>query len=338
LKKSWSQCDFLIGIRRIAVTLRSAIFWVALLNCWSLSLADSQSTESIKLIGPTSQTSILPAETRSKIPELARHKRWKEVAEFAQEMTLKSPSDPDGFFWLGTARLELHDSIGAVQALRSAQLLGMNRSILHENLGRAYYDLNQFILFQGQMEEASRLDPLNFRPNYFLGLYHLAIRSDVATALDFFSKATKLEPNDWRSLYQEGRCLELSGKASESRGYYTRAIRILEKGNEPFGWPFQGMAHLMINQDTQQALDFAKKAVEREPHEYSNHLTLAQVYERLGNIPEAIREAEIAANQNPNANAVRYLLFMLYRKAGNQRAAQSELEIFQKLKAIYGSE
>ncbi|MBN9615782.1 MAG: tetratricopeptide repeat protein [Acidobacteriales bacterium] len=316
----------------------SATLWFFLLNCWSPPIANGQSGRTIESIEPKSQGPVLPVEMGSRISELAVRKRWKEVAESAQRKILAEPSDPDGFYWLGTARLELHDSIGAVQALRSAQDLGMSKSILHENLGRAYYNLNQFILFQQQMEEASRLDPRSFKPNYFLGLYHLAIRSDVATALTFFDKATKLAPNDWKSLYQEGRCLELGGKSNEALEYYARAIRILEKSNEPFGWPFQAMAHLMINQDPQQALDFAKKAVEREPHEYSNHLTLAQVYERLGNIPEAIGEAKVAENQSPNANAVRYLLFMLYRKAGNQQAAQAELEVFQKLKAIYGSE
>lgn len=317
--------------------LRSIMLWFLLLNCCGLSIVNGQS-QTIEPIDPKSQILISPVEIRSEISQLATLKRWKEVAESAKKKVLKNPSDSEGFYWLGTARLELHDSIEAVQALRSAQRLGMSKSILHENLGRAYYDLNQFILFQQQMEEASKLDPLSFRPNYFLGLYHLAIRSDVATALSFFDRATKLAPNDWKSLYQEGRCLELSGNASEAHEYYARSIHILEESNEPFGWPFQGMAHLVINQDPQQALDFAKKAVEREPHEYSNHLMLAQVYERLGNIPEAIHEAKLAANQNPNANTVRYLLFMLYRKNGDQQAAQLELEIFKKLKAIYGSE
>lgn len=317
---------------------RSAILWFLLLNCWGLLIVNGQSSQTIELLDPKSQTSISPVEIQSEISELATLKRWKEVAESAKQKVLKNPSDSEGFYWLGTARLELHDSIGAVQALRSAQRLGMSKSILHENLGRAYYDLNQFILFQQQMEEASRLNPRSFRPNYFLGLYHLSIRSDVATALSFFDRAIALAPNDWKSLYQKGRCLELGGKASEAREYYARAIHSLEESNEPFGWPFQGMAHLMINQDPQQALDFAKKAVEREPHEYSNHLVLAQVYERLENIPEAIHEAKLAATQNPNANAVRYLLFMLYRRAGDRQAAQAELEIFQKLKAIYGSE
>jgi len=298
----------------------------------------AQSPVSFDDLNSPSASKIASEDALSEILDLARHNRWNELAASAEQITRQNPNDADAFYWLGVARLELHKPIGAVQALRSAQNLGMDSSKLHETLGRAYYDLNQFILFQQQMKEASRLDPLNFRPNYFLGLYQITIRSDVATALAFFDKATKLQPDDWKSLYQEGRCLELSGKPGEARAYYARAIRSIEASNQPFGWPFQGMAHLLINQDPEQALNFAKKAATVEPNEYSNHLILAQVYERLGKLPEALREAKLAASQSPNTAQVRYLLFMLYRRAGKNQAAQSELSAFKKLKIVYGSE
>jgi len=272
------------------------------------------------------------------ILELARQKRWREVAELAQKLSFKNPSDPAGFYWLGIARFQLQDSVGAVQALRSAEKLGLDTALFHEGLGLAYYGLNQFFLFEQQMEKASNLDPQDFRPMYYLGLYHETIKSDVAGALEFFDKATQLRPDDWKSIFQKGNCLEQIGRLKEARECYAKAISIVERSRVPFGWPFQGMARLLIGENPHEALGFAMKAVEVEPNEYSNHLTLAKVYERLGNLPEAIREARAAAAENPSSATARYALFKLYRQAGDHQASETELKMFEKLKTVYGPE
>jgi tetratricopeptide (TPR) repeat protein len=81
-------------------------------------------------------------------------------------------------------------------------------------------------------------------------------------------------------------------------------------------------------------LEFAKKAVSLQPDEYSNHAILSKVYERLGNLPDAIREAETATARNPNDSASRYALYKLYRQTGDPRAAQ-QLKAFQEVKTLY---
>ena len=108
----------------------------------------------------------------------------------------------------------------------------------------------------------------------------------------------------------------------------------MEKNKDPFGWPYQGMARLLLDEKPGVALDFAKKAVTLQPDEYSNHVILAKVYERLGNLPDAIREAEIASSRNPNDSTARYALYKLYREAGDPRAAQT-LKAFQEVKTLY---
>ena len=138
----------------------------------------------------------------------------------------------------------------------------------------------------------------------------------------------QLRPDDPQSLYQKGDCLELLARAREARDDYTRAIALLEKQHEPFGWPYQGMARLLLEENPQQALGFARKAVEVEPHEYSHHLILAKVYERLGNLPEAIGEAQAASHEDPDSSAARYALVKLYQKAGDLQASKTELKGF----------
>ncbi len=327
-------------IRRFRVNWTLAILG-SLFSCWLPQPIQSKLNPS----GPTflirgfqSEAAVAPGNSGTRILELVRQKRWKEVAELAQKLTLKNSDDPTDFYWLGIARFQLQDPVGSVQALRAAEKRGLNTAVLHEGLGLAYYDLNQFFLFEQQMKKASELDARDPRPPYYLGLYHATIKSDVAGALNFFDMAIRLRPDDPKSLYQKGNCLEQMGRPKEARECYTDAISLVERGREPFGWPFQGMARLLLEENPQEALSFAEKAVEVEPNEYSNHLILAKVYERLGNLPEAIREARAARDQNPTSSTARYALFKLYQRAGDHQASETELKMFEKLKAVYGPE
>jgi tetratricopeptide (TPR) repeat protein len=268
------------------------------------------------------------------ISELARANRWKEVAALADENHRKLPNDPTAFYWLGISRLKLHEPVGSVQAFRGAEKLGLDTALLHEGLALAYYDLNQFVLFEEQMKKAAALDPKDSTPYFYLGLYRWTVRADAPGALEFFDKALQLHPDDWKSLYQAGNCLEHVGKLAEARDSYTKAISLVEKNGDPFGWPYQGMARLLLDDKPEAALDFAQKAVRLQPVEYSNHVILAKVYERLGNLRDAIREAESATVQNPNDSTSRYFLYKLYRQAGDPRATQA-LKTFQQVKTLY---
>ncbi len=268
------------------------------------------------------------------ISDLARSGRWKEVAALADRNHRQNPADPTALYWLGISRLKLHEPVGSVQAFRAAEKLGLNTALSHEGLGLAYYDLNQFFLFEEQMKKAAALDPRDSTPYFYLGLYRWTIRSDAAGALEFFDTALQLRPDDWKSLYQTGNCLEQLGKLGEARDRYTQAITLVEKSGDAFGWPYQGMARLLLDEKPEAALDFAKKAVSLQPDEYSNHVILAKAYERLGKLPDAIREAETATARNPNDSTSRYTLYKLYRQAGDPRAAQA-LKLFQEVKTLY---
>jgi len=268
------------------------------------------------------------------ISDLARSGRWKEVAALADRNHRQNPSDPTALYWLGISHLKLHEPVASVQAFRAAEKLGLNSALSHEGLGLAYYDLNQFFLFEEQMKKAAALDPRDSTPYFYLGLYRWTIRSDAAGALQFFDTALERHPDDWKSLYQAGNCLEQLGKLPEARDRYTKAITLVEKSNDPFGWPYQGMARLLLDEKPEAALDFAKKAVSLQPDEYSNHVILAKAYERFGKIPEAIKEAETATAQNPSDSTARYALYKLYREAGDPRAAQT-LKAFQEVKTLY---
>lgn len=275
-----------------------------------------------------------PLETS--ISSLVHQHRWRELSALAARITAKNPQDAAAFYWLGYAELELQHYIPSEQAFRSAQKLGMNSAALHEGLGLAYYRLNQFILFQSEMNLALQLDPKDSTPDYYLGLYQLTVRSDLPQALHFLDKAAELKSDDWKVLYEQGNCWEKQGQFDKARAYYLRSVDAVEKNNQNFGWPFQGLARLALQKNPREALEYAKNAVQREPQEYSNHLVLARAYSDLGDNANAIEEARESASENPSDTESRYLLFRLYHRIGDNQAAMQELQTFKLLQAAYG--
>ncbi len=269
---------------------------------------------------------------------LVRQHRWSEVSALATRMAASNPHDASAFYWRGYAEMQLRHYIPSEQAFRTAERLGMNSPALHEALGLAYYRLNQFILFEREMNLAAQLDAKDATPHYYLGLYQLTIRSDLSQALGSLEKAEELTPGDWKVLYEEGNCWEKQDQGEKARAYYLRSADAVEKNNQNFGWPFQGLARLALQKNPHEALEYAKKAVQREPSEASNHLVLAKVYSELGDAAEAIKEARASASENPSDTESRYLLFRLYHQVGDNQAAAQELQTFKLLQAAYGSQ
>jgi tetratricopeptide (TPR) repeat protein len=285
--------------------------------------------------GDSTELQVLaPATSFPEINRLVRAKKWQEVVTLTSELHRKDPENPVILYWLGTSHLQLNEAVPAVQAFRGAEKLGMNTAAFHEDLGLAYYDLNQFQLFEEQMKKAKAADPSDAKPDYYIGFYRWSIRSDPNGALEYFDKAIHLAPNDWKSVYQAGNCFEQLGKLEEAKARYQDAIRLLEASGAQFGWPYQGMARLMLDENLQTALVMAKKAVETQPRESSNHLILSDAYERSGNLQSAIEEAQIAASENPTDSKTHYSLYKLYRQAADARA-KSELSLFEQTKKLY---
>jgi protein involved in temperature-dependent protein secretion len=65
---------------------------------------------------------------------------------------------------------------------------------------------------------------------------------------------------------------------------------------------------------------------------------LAKLLAKVGRNDDAVREARAAIELNPTSSTARYILFRIFRDTGDLKAAQTELEAFQNLKALYGPE
>jgi len=275
------------------------------------------------------------SESERQLEGLIHQKRWAEAGELVGELIQKDAANPRLHFWQGRVRFEGNDPIGAIVAFRSAERLGLDTEGLHKALGLTYYVIHQYILFEQQMDKAIRVDPTDYEPLYYLGRYYETTRNNFSRARDFFDRAVALKPNDTKSIFNRGYCLEMMGRLDEARTNYEKAIQLVEETQERYSWPYQGMARLLLTSDPEQALHFAERAVKLEPALDSNHLVLAKVEERMQKIPEAISELQTVTHLNPTSAAPHYALARLYKRIGNPEAAGAQIEEFNKLNSIY---
>jgi len=233
--------------------------------------------------------------------------------------------------------VNLQDPVGAIQALRAAERLGLDIPYLHQALGIAYYNVHQFILFQQQMEKSMALAPEDYKPYYYTGHYFESVRNDFLGALKYFENARRLNPEHTESWYYEGYCLEAVGRHTEARKAYETAVQLVEKKHESFSLPYQGIASLLAGSAPTQALEFARKAVELEPNLDSNHVMMAKVCERLGRFHVALEELQTAVRLGPTNASSRFMLARIYTKLGDRKSAERELAMFEKINQVYGS-
>jgi len=266
-----------------------------------------------------------------------RREEWNKAAKLGEELVREHPDNPMYCYWLGVARVSRHDPVGAIQAMRSAELLGLNTIDLHLDLGLEYYTINQFFLFQQQMEKAIEMDRNSFKPHYYMGRYRESVLDDFSGALKFFDKAVQLNPKDVKSWAHRGYCLKELGRQTDAQNAFETAIKLEEGRGERFSLPYQGMAQSLLETDPNQALEFARKAIELEPNLESNHLAMAKVYERLGKLSEAEAELQTAIQLDPSDASARFVSFRVYTRLGKHQAAQAELEAFKKVNQLYGA-
>src|SRR5579883_465687 len=278
------------------------------------------------------------SEDLAQLQHLLLTSQWAEAAKLAEALTKDFPRNPEPFYALGLAQWRLGKSIATIQALRSAERLGLDTGALHKLLGMAYYRVDQYRLFQLEMNQAIQADMQDYEPYYFLGLYYSSDGGNLETAVTFLNEAIARNPDDMKSIYYRSYCEEMMNLRSDAQADYLRAITLAEASHQSFSLPYQGMADVLLRTNLGQAARYAQKAVELGPQLDSNHFILAKVEEKQGKLSEAAEQLQECARLNSTKASYHYMLFRLYMRMGKNASAQSELKLFNKLTATYSDE
>jgi len=117
-------------------------------------------------------------------------------------------------------------------------------------------------------------------------------------------KAVELVPNGADGFAQLARGLDLVGRTEEAIQMSDKAMRL--NPIPPDWYIVTRTAMYRNNQNYEEALKWAKKAVERAPNNFFAHINLCSVYSLLGQMEKARLEAEEAMKLNPKFSLRKY--------------------------------
>jgi Flp pilus assembly protein TadD len=269
---------------------------------------------------------------------LAKAGDWHQAAAAARQWAQDEPQEARAFYWLGIALWQQDHRIDSIQTLRKSELLGLTTVESHLTLGRAYYAIHQFALFRQQMAKASALAPIDAKPHFQLGRYFDSVVGDYRQALGHYRRAADLAPEDGETLYYVGFCQEMLGQRDAARAAYESSWRLLRARADAFSWPAQRMAQLLLYEDIESALRWARDAISAEPGQAVNHYVLAKVYLRMNQVEEAVDELLEANRLDPKDPSARYLLATAYAELGQAEQSRRARLDFQRLRTAYGAQ
>jgi Flp pilus assembly protein TadD len=278
------------------------------------------------------------AERIRDLEALAKAEDWKQAAALARQWARDEPQEARAFYWVGIALWQQERRVESIQALRESELLGLSNAEFHLTLGRAYYAIHQFTLFRQQMAKAAELAPGDSKPHFQLGRYFDSVVGDYQQALGHYRKAAELAPEDGETLYHVGFCQEMLGQRDAALATYQSSWRLLRAQAASFSWPAQRMAQLLLYEDIESALRWAREAVSVKPEQAVNHYVLAKVYLRKNQVEHAVDELLEATRLDPKDPSACYLLATAYAELGQAEQARKARLDFKRLRTAYGAQ
>lgn len=314
-------------------------FWLVLGLLLSNLVLPLRAQNQLRLENPANRANPTLEASRSEmgieLRNLIREKKWNRASKLAAQLVHDYPHVSAFPYWLGVSQLSLGNPVGAIQGMRMAEIKGYKDVYLHIDLGLAYYEIHQYMLFQQEMDEAIKQAPNKFEPYYYLGMYFESTRGDFGSALQYLNHAIKLKPSDGRTWFDKGYCLYKLGKYHDSQNAYESAIKFDHEVSKRSSLPYRGMAQLLLEKEPHRALVFARKAVTLGPNLEANRVVLAKVLIKLGEFPDARSELRNAIRLNPDDASARFLISAVYRRLHDPQAAGAAMETFKKLSQLY---
>jgi tetratricopeptide (TPR) repeat protein len=228
------------------------------------------------------------------------------------------------------------DTNRAIRLLRAAER-GEATAAVEKVLAVAYYQARQHRLFEMKMTEASRKDPKDFAPYYYLGRYYDADLNDFEKSGGCFTKAIQANPDHFPSYYYLGYSFEAQQQEARAEEYYQRALAISKRAAARFHLPLMGLARLRLAAGkNEEALTFARQAVKMGGQEAAAHKLCGKVLLAMERPAEAIKDWEAAAALDSSDAAVYYQISQAFLRLGDEQKADTALKQYKRIVAAYG--
>jgi Flp pilus assembly protein TadD/peroxiredoxin len=239
---------------------------------------------------------------------LFQHGYLKQAAESFQQVVANKPDNPEGYYNLGTLKLQSNDYQQASHFLEQAVKL-------RPNYPEAWNNLGMVAAHEGHPEDAVRnfQQSLSLRPEYVVALMNLGNlyrrQGTLEKAQELLSRAIEIEPDDPEVSYSLGMLYAQQNQMQRASDYLQKAVKLRPDYPEALN----NLGVLFVReQDFVKAEEQFKTCIRAAPGYDQSYLNLARLY----------------AMQNDRAKA-RDVLHELLRLQPEHEGARHALEVLQ---------
>lgn len=182
----------------------------------------------------------------------------------------------------------------AIQALDGALQLDNENVEGLILLGNSYKLINEQTKALKAYLQAAGIDPTNAEPLYLIGLLYSESEKTSSTAIQYFERIARINPQFPRTNYWIGKLLLKKGDYKKAWEYANREKKINPNLSDAFY--LSGEIYMAQNNFTQATNEF-RKAIQLRPQDVSLYIILARAYRLSGQLDVATSMIKIAATK-----------------------------------------
>ena len=279
--------------------------------------------EVLKQQGVSGELPVPPNVVRAKLAEIYLLGQDRAgAAEQLEGIVRDDPTNPLGYFYLGSIAFDQKQMTNAVEYFSRAVLLNPDFEQAYYDLTSAQINLNQTVAALATLQRARARFPENFIIPYLKGLTHTR-RKEYAEAIASFTAAEVFarvaEPQRLNEIYfQLGSAYERSGNLPEAEKYFGKAIEL--KPDFAVALNYLGYMWAERGVNLERARTLIEKALQAEPKNAAFLDSLGWVFFKLHQPEAALEQLQKAVDYVAESDAT------IYDHLGDVYAALNQTE------------
>jgi len=260
-----------------------------------------------------------------------REGRFQEVELLLTAYVKERPKSFWGWYALGYSQFAQKKIGESIQALAKSLELNVKNAEAHKILGRDLMVVGRFDAAQTEFEQGIRYDPESSEMHFNLGKL-FSIQDNWRAARKELEEALRLEPSYMEAWDSLGFAEEALGDGAGAVASYEKAIALNTARKGTFVSPQVNLsAYYNRKGDVENALKYARAALELDPKADGAWFQLAKASEAEGRLSDTADALERAVSLNPRAASYYYTLATVYRRLGKAEDSRKALDSFLRL-------
>jgi len=263
---------------------------------------------------------------------LMRLMQWDEAEIEIEILRKRFPRDSQIAYLAAAVAYRKGDFESANQLAGTSIDLGNAPSQAFKIRAFARYMTNDNEGFKTDLEQLIEMEPGDSEAYYHLGRYYYE-NQQFNEGIGLFEKATELDPSSYKAHYFLGWCQQAQGDLSSAKESYKSSIRIIDRKQVRYGWPFTDLGELLITEgEYESGLGWQYRAIRNDPQFPYGRYKYASTLMKEGSSPEVEQHLLVAIKFDPGYTEAYYLLGRYYQGNGEMDKAKEAFAKFQELR------